>query len=100
MTPEEELAALEQKRADVEAAFRAHDLARFHVANVASWLMSALDFLASAEQEQDPDERRIKLKVARAEVERERARMREKLASVDAADRALSLALDGSAVRS
>jgi hypothetical protein len=89
-----ELGRIEQKRAAVDAALRAYDLARFNVANVASWLVSALDFQREAEGEQDPEERQIKTRVARAEVERELSRLREKLAAVEAADRAVSAALE------
>jgi hypothetical protein len=89
-----ELGLIEQKRAAVDAALRAYDLARFNVVNVASWLVSALDFQREAEGEQDPEERQIKARVARAEVERELSRLREKLAAVEAANRAVSAALE------
>lgn len=91
----EELARVEAKRAAVEAAFRAYDLARFNLATSTPWLVSAIDFMREAEAEQDPDERRIKMGVARAEIDREMARTREKLAAIEAADRAVSAALDG-----
>jgi hypothetical protein len=93
--PAEELIRLEQKRAAVDAAFRALDLARANLATSTPWLVSAIDFLFAAEGELDADERAIKLKVARAEVERELSRTRVKVAAVEAADAAVSAALGG-----